>query len=239
MPLEHDHAPEAIRARLEAEIRPNYLRDFVYGGIDGAVTTFAVVAGVEGASLDTRVVLILGIANLLADGLSMAASNYSGTKAEVDDARRLREVERRHIRLDEQGEREEIRQILAMKGLDGDALEAAVAAVTAREETWIAMMLAEEYGLPAVQRNPSLSALSTFAAFIIAGAMPLLPFVFGMSDAFITASVVVGIVFFAIGSMKSRWSLQSWWASGLETLGIGAAAAGVAYAAGYLLRGLV
>jgi VIT1/CCC1 family predicted Fe2+/Mn2+ transporter len=238
MALEHDHAPEAIRARLTAEMHPNYLRDFVYGGIDGAITTFAVVAGVEGASLDARIVLILGFANLLADGLSMAASNYSGTKAEVDDARRLTEVERRHIRLDAEGEREEIRQILSLKGLEGEPLEAAVKAITAREETWIAMMLAEEYGLPSAQRDPAKSAASTFIAFLVAGAVPLIPFVVGGTAAFPIAAVLVGIVFLAIGSLKSLWSLQRWWISGLETLAIGAAAAAVAYSVGWLLRGL-
>jgi len=238
MALEHDHSPAAIRERLAADLRPNYLRDFVYGAIDGAVTTFAVVAGVEGASLAPRVVLILGLANLFADGLSMAASNYSGTKAEVDDARRLAEVERRHIRVDSEGEREEIRQILRLKGLEGDVLEQAVGAITAREDTWVAMMLAEEYGLPAAQREPMRSALATFVAFLVAGAIPLVPFVLGYPNAFAIAAVLVAIVFFAIGSMKSLWSLQRWWLSGLETLAIGAAAASVAYFVGYLLQGL-
>ncbi len=238
MALEHDHSPAAIEARLAADLRPNYLRDFVYGAIDGAVTTFAVVAGVEGANLAPRVVLILGLANLLADGLSMAASNYSGTKTEVDDARRLAEVERRHIRVDAEGEREEIRQILRLKGLEGEVLESAVAAITAREDTWVAMMLAEEYGLASVQRDPLWSGLSTFGAFLVAGTIPLVPFILGMANAFTIAAVLVAIVFFAIGSMKSRWSLQRWWISGLETLGIGAAAASVAYLVGYLLQGL-
>src|SRR3954454_13682582 len=73
--MEHDHSPEAISRRLAGNPRQNYLRDWVYGGIDGAVTTFAVVAGVVGAGLSARTVLILGAANLLADGFSMAASN--------------------------------------------------------------------------------------------------------------------------------------------------------------------
>ena len=76
--LEHEHTPEAIGERLAAGTRQNYLRDFVYGGIDGSVTTFAIVAGTIGASLSIEVVLILGIANLVADGFSMAASNFLG-----------------------------------------------------------------------------------------------------------------------------------------------------------------
>ena len=110
MQLEHEHTREAIRARLNAENHPNYLRDWVYGGIDGAITTFAVVAGVVGAGLSSKVILILGVANLLADGLSMAASNYSGTKTEVDELARYREIEERHIDQEPDGEREEVRQ---------------------------------------------------------------------------------------------------------------------------------
>ena len=73
--LEHSHTEQAIRARLARGPRSNYLRDWIYGGIDGAVTTFAIVAGVAGADLSAAVVLVLGFANLLADGFAMAASN--------------------------------------------------------------------------------------------------------------------------------------------------------------------
>ena len=81
---EHSHTREGISERLSQARRPNYLRDWIYGGIDGTVTTFAVVSGVAGAQLSSQVVIILGLANLLADGFSMAASNYSGTKTEID-----------------------------------------------------------------------------------------------------------------------------------------------------------
>ena len=93
MELEHEHTAEAIAHRIGSADH-NYIRDFIYGGIDGAVTTFAVVSGVSGAELSTSIVLILGFANLAADGFSMAASNYSGTKTEKDDKERLRAVDR-------------------------------------------------------------------------------------------------------------------------------------------------
>lgn len=235
--LEHKHTAEAIRLRLANGNKPNYLRDWVYGGIDGAVTTFAIVAGVVGASLSAHIVIILGLANLIADGLSMAASNYSGTKTEVDDRDRLREMEKRHIALDPAGEREEIRQIMALKGLDGATLERAVEAITSDRERWIAMMLAEEHGLSAVQRDPLKSALATFAAFVICGAVPLLPYMLMPTDrAMPLALTLTSVMFFAIGSLKSRWALTRWWISGLETLIIGLAAALAAFAIGYLLR---
>ena len=85
------HTPEAVRERLLAAPRHSYLRDFVYGSVDGAVTTFAIVSGVAGAGLPGRVVIILGLANVAADGFSMAASNFLGTRAErqlLEQARR-------------------------------------------------------------------------------------------------------------------------------------------------------
>ncbi len=128
--LEHEHSPEAIRRRLTKGAKHNYLRDFVYGGIDGAVTTFAVVAGTMGASLSARIVLILGAANLIADGFSMAASNYLGTRAESDDYERLELIEKRHIEIAPEGEREEVRQIYAEKGFAGAELERVVELIT-------------------------------------------------------------------------------------------------------------
>jgi VIT1/CCC1 family predicted Fe2+/Mn2+ transporter len=236
--VEHSHTREGIRERLSQARRPNYLRDWVYGGIDGTVTTFAVVSGVAGAQLSSRVVIILGLANLLADGFSMAAGNYSGTKTEIDDRRRLADVEARHIAQFPEGEREEIRQILAAKGLTGPSLEDAVAAVTANKETWIATMLAEEYGLATSVRSPLLVGAQTFLAFVLCGAIPLLPYLLGLSSPLGWATGMTALVFFVIGSAKSLWSLDHWMRSGIETLMIGLGAASVAYLVGHLLRGL-
>jgi VIT1/CCC1 family predicted Fe2+/Mn2+ transporter len=237
MALEHDHDPASIRARIAARPEALYLRDWIYGGIDGAVTTFAVVAGVAGADLSVTIVLILGFANLVADGFSMAAGNYSGTKAERDEAARVLAMERRHIRRVPDGEREEIRQIFAAKGFEGRALETAVGVITADEDRWARTMLVEEHGLAPVERSPWIAAAATFSAFIACGLVPLLPYLFGAG---LTASVAMtGVVFFAIGSAKSRWSLIPWWRSGAETLAIGMTAAGLAYAVGWALRQIV
>jgi hypothetical protein len=142
--MEHEHSRQAIARRLSGAPAFSYLRDWV----DGAITTFAIVAGVVGAELSTRVVLILGIANLVADGFSMAASNYSGTKTEQEEHDHLRAVEERHIQVVPEGEREEIRQIFRGKGFRGRDLERAVDVITADRKRWIDTMLAEEYGLP-------------------------------------------------------------------------------------------
>lgn len=237
--MEHEHSPDAIRRRLEIGPTHNYLRDWIYGGIDGAVTTLAVVTGVAGAQLSNWIILALGFANLFADGFSMAASNYLGTKAEHDDRRRLEQIENRHIDLAPEGEREEVRQIFARKGFAGNDLDRIVELVTADRERWVRTMLTDEYGLPHAVRSPWIAAFSTFTAFVICGLAPLLPYLTGTEHSLSVSVILTGIVFFAIGSVKSKWSTSSWWHSGMTTLAVGVIAALLAYFAGVIVQRLV
>ena len=237
--MEHEHSPDAIRKRLDSGPTHNYLRDWIYGGIDGSVTTLAVVSGVAGAQLSQWIILALGFANLFADGFSMAASNYLGTKAELDDWRRLERIEHRHIELTPEGEREEVRQIFARKGFEGNDLQRIVELVTANRERWVQTMLTEEYGLPHEVRSPWIAAFSTFTAFLICGLVPLLPYLFGTEHSLAISVVLTGVVFVTIGSIKGRWSTSPWWHSGLTTLLIGAVASLLAYATGVMVKRLL
>jgi len=237
--IEHEHTSEAIGERLAAGPSHNYLRDWIYGGIDGAVTTFAVVSGVAGAQLSPWIILALGFANLFADGFSMAASNFLGTKAEHDDWHRLEQIENRHIDLAPDGEREEVRQIFRLKGFAGDDLQRIVELITDNRERWVATMLTEEYGLPAAVRSPWVAGVVTFISFLLCGLVPLLPFMFKASHALEVSIVMTAAVFLIIGSAKSKWSTVSWWRSGLTTLLVGAIAAALAYAAGMFLKELL
>lgn len=233
--LEHEHTPDAIADRI-ASSNHNYIRDFIYGGIDGAVTTFAIVSGVSGAELSPAIVLILGFANLVADGFSMAASNYLGTKAEIDDYRRLEKIEYRHIEVEPEGERQEVRQIYSDKGFEGEELEKAVELITADKDRWVKTMLTEEYGLPSEIRSPWIAAFATFVAFVICGLVPLVPYLFGAGSSFLVSCVMTGVTFFLIGSVKARWSTSGWLRSGIETFLVGSLAAAMAYAVGVLLK---
>ncbi|REJ75428.1 MAG: hypothetical protein DWQ47_08100 [Acidobacteria bacterium] len=235
--LEHGHTAADIQERL-ATVKHSYVRDWIYGGIDGAVTTFAVVSGVAGAQLSPMIVLILGFANLVADGFSMAASNYLATQSEHEDYRRLREIELRHIDRVPEGEREEVRMIYAAKGFEGEELEKAVELITSDKERWVQTMLTEEYGLPSEIRSPVKAAASTFSAFIVCGLVPLVPYFFDISYSFELACAMTGTTFFLIGAFKSFWSTSSWLRSATETLVVGAVAAALAYGAGVLLKDL-
>ena len=236
--MEHEHTAEAIHERLASGPRNNYLRDWIYGGIDGAITTFAIVSGVVGAQLSPWIILVMGFANLLADGFSMAASNFLGTRAEQEDLSRLEAIEYRHVDLAPEGEREEVRQIFRNKGFAGEDLTRLVDLITADRARWVRTMLTEEYGLPPQVRSPWRAAVATFSAFLVCGLVPLLPYLAGLNNPLTLSMVMTGAVFFGIGSAKSRWSTSVWWSSGLSTLGVGAIAAGLAYLVGLLLRQL-
>jgi VIT1/CCC1 family predicted Fe2+/Mn2+ transporter len=244
MGLEADHTPDVIRARLARGPEGSYLRDFVYGAVDGTVTTFAVVAGVAGAGLSTSVVLILGLANLLGDGFSMAIGNFLGARAEEQRRARIRREEQRHIAAVPAGEREEVRQMLAGWGLDGELRERVVTTVTAEPDRWIELMMTLEHGFAATVTRPARAGLATFVAFVGVGALPLLPFLadqvpgVALSSVFAWSSAVTAVAFFLVGVAKGAVVELPRWRSGLETLLVGGTAATLAFAVGSALAGL-
>lgn len=245
LPLPSHHTPEAIRARLAGGPDHSYVRDFIYGGIDGAVTTFAVAAGAVGADLSGAVVVVLGLANLFADGLSMAASNYLGTRADREVLAELRRLEGEQIDLVPDGEREEIRQLYAAKGFEGADLERVVEVLTADRDRWIDTMLQEEHGLQLEGPEPLRAASATFVAFLVIGALPLLPFVVDelangrLASPFLWSTLLTAVAFSVVGAAKGITLGGRVWRAGLETLAIGGIAASVAWVIGYVLRGLV
>ena len=243
--LKSEHTPEAIRRRLAFGPQHNYLRDFVYGAVDGSVTTFAVVSGVAGARLSTEIVIILGLANLIADGFSMAVGNYLATHAEQELREQARRTEEIHIKKIPEGEREEIRQIFAAKGFKGEDLERVVNVITSDPKRWVDTMLQEEMGMPGRGPSPIRAAVTTFIAFVTVGFFPLTTFVYQwfspsiLLNPFLTSAAITGAAFFGVGAFKGQFVGKSWLKAGLETFWVGSAAACLAYGVGLLLRGLI
>lgn len=236
------HTPQAIRARLERAKHPSLVRDAILGATDGCVTTFAVVAGAIGGELSDRVVIILGFANLLADGFSMAASNYLGAKSLNEELDKAIAEELEHIERIPEGEREEIRQIFASKGFEGDLLEKVVSVIAGNRKTWVDTMITEEVGLRLGDAKPRRAAWATFGAFCLAGMVPLLPFLlpwFGTQASFPASCLATAAAFFLVGAIKGRVVGQVPWKSGGATLLLGGAAASLAYGVGLGLSGLV
>lgn len=236
--LAENHTEEQIRDRLARGSHSGYLSDFVYGGIDGTVTTFAVVSGVAGAGLTSDIVIILGFANLVADGFSMAASNYLGTRVEQQLNEKARATEHHEIEVYPEGEREEVRQIFAAKGFSGNDLDRAVEIITEDRNRWVETMLTDELGLSLSVRSPIKAAAATMVAFVAIGFIPLLSFVIQAIDSdampapYLISSILTAIAFIVVGAIKSKFVDQKWYWAGLETLSVGGAAAALAYAVG-------
>lgn len=239
------HLPERIAADEPHQTeRGRYLEEMVYGASDGIVTTFAVVAGVTGASLPVSIVLILGLANLLGDGFSMAAGAYLGQRSRRDYERKEREREEWEVEHFPEGEREEIREIFREKGFEGEALEQAVRTVTADKARWVETMMREELHIVPEEKDPVRSALATFVAFGLGGSIPLVAFVAALgSEAARAHSFPISVALtlatmFGVGSARSLVTFKPWYKAGLEMLLVGGLAAAVAYGVGFLLRGL-
>lgn len=237
--LIREHHPEVIRKRLSKTPKKQNISDAVLGGIDGCITTFAVVSGSVGAGFPSSVAVILGFANLFADGFSMAVSNYESSKAEQEFTDSIKKLEESHIDEIPEGEREEIRQIFRAKGFNDDLLEKIVETITADKKIWLEVMLSEEHGLSKIRPAPSMSGGVTFIAFITIGTIPLIPYLMSslaMHQQFVISTFLAGTMFFLIGMLKSLVLAKPILLSGVRTLLTGGAAAALAYFTAYFLR---
>ncbi len=220
-----------------------YIKSMVYGGLDGIITTFAVVAGVAGASLSAGIVLILGFANLIADGLSMAIGDFLSTRAENEYNRTERTREQWEVENHPEGEKRELIEIYTEKGIPEKDAQIIVDIFTEHEKAWVDIMMVEELGIIESDESPLKNAMVTFVAFISFGFLPLLIFVLAyfipeLNDkTFLLASVLTGLSLFALGALKVRITERNWLVSGLEMFLVGSLAAAAAYGIGYAFSG--
>lgn len=221
-----------------------YIKSVVYGGLDGIITTFAIVAGVAGASLSSGVVLILGFANLVADGLSMAIGDFLSTKAENEYNKAERDRETWEVENYPDGEKQEMVELYTNKGLSEEDAKTVVDIISKDKNVWVDVMMVEELGIIESDGSPLKNALATFLSFSVFGFVPLLAYILslfaaGLQDyAFVTACALTGLTLFALGAIKVRVTGGNWLVSGLETFIVGGITAAAAYGIGHGLSGL-
>ncbi|MEX0882520.1 MAG: VIT1/CCC1 transporter family protein [Cyclobacteriaceae bacterium] len=222
----------------------DYLREFVYGGIDGAVTTFAVVAGAVGANLDPAIIIILGFANLFADGLSMSIGAYLSSKSEKENYHKHKNVEYWEVDNLPEKERKEIEEIYLEKGFEGPLLQQVVDVIISDKERWVNEMMKDELNMMEETKSPFKIGLATLISFIIVGFIPLTVYVWDFFyeiafNVFLWTCLFTGLAFVVIGALKS-WVNQTGLArSVMETLALGFVAALVAYYVGDLLEAFI
>jgi len=228
---------EAVWHRLH---QGTYIGDLVYGANDGIITTFAVVSGAAGALLSPGVVIILGLANLLADGFSMGASNLLSLRSERDFVKLQRKKEEWEAEQFPEIEREEIRSILRSWGVAKEQVEPATASITRDRKRWVDLMMREELNLKEEEPgSPLQHGSATFFAFIAAGFLPLVPYLIPqLPSQFLISSVVAGFAFFGVGAARSLVTAASPVKAGLEMLLVGGVASGVAFGIGFAVKTL-
>lgn len=223
----------------------DYFKEVIYGGIDGIITTFAVVAGFSGAALssDTTtqlsflVVLLFGLANLFADGVSMGLGSFLSVRSDQDLYKASRGKEAYEIEHNTDMEYSETITILMQKGYSEEDATAMANLYKKNSEYWLDFMMNHELEVPnPMGDNPVYTGLATFASFLVFGIIPLLPFVF-LSGASATSLFVYSIIgtFFALvmlGLLKWQVVGAGLKTSLFEVVVVGSAAAGVAYFVG-------
>ena len=218
-----------------------YLREFVYGGIDGAVTTFAVVAGGYGANLDAGILIILGFANLLADGFSMSVGAYLSAKSERDNYDKHEKIEYWEVENLPEVERAEIAEIYRQKGFKGELLENIVDHICSNKDLWVAEMMKDELGMMRDSKSPFKIGLATLISFVLVGLIPLLIYLWNFFfpseiNTFLWTSILTGLAFLIVGWLKGIVNQTSALRSISETVGLGLLAAVVAFYVGDILE---
>jgi VIT1/CCC1 family predicted Fe2+/Mn2+ transporter len=215
-----------------------YIQDIVYGGHDGIITTFAVVAGSAGADFSHSVVIILGMANLLADAVSMGVGAFLSKKSEDDQYKRLKEEELHEIAHDPEIERHEVREAYAAKGFTGEDLERVTAVLTRDPHIWVDTMMREEHGMSAGENGGApLHGLFTFLGFVVFGIVPIAPYLLGLSgDRFFLAILGTGAALLMLGITRSYVTRQRLVRGIIEIFVLGAITATIAYGVGVVLE---
>lgn len=223
----HDHN--------HADISGGWLRAAVFGAMDGLVTNIAIVAGVGGGGADRHVIILTGMAGLVAGAFSMALGEFASVSAQNDAVQAEVAVERAELRRHPNAERAELVAMYRQMGLSEPTAQAVAGEVHANPELAVRVHVSQELGVdPTESPSPWTAAISSFLCFAVGGVVPLVPFLLGWSSLLLGLGVgAAGL--FAAGALTSRFTTRSWWGGGLRQLLFGVIAAGATYGVGTLI----
>jgi vacuolar iron transporter family protein len=240
----NDYNSNPTRGRdIRSTVRGRYLRSVTYGGLDGIITTFAVVAGVAGASLTTDIILILGFSNLFADGLSMAVGDFLSSRAEGEYEHTGRIRQRLDAARNTDAQRQESAKSFIERGIPEEDAQK-IATTLAKYPDAMADTISDGIGSSSDEGRPVVNAAYTFGSFCVFGFAPILPFVLVrfvptvQPDVFLLSAALSALTLFGLGAIRAMITLRSWFLAGAEMLAVGGIAAIVAWLVGHLLAGV-
>jgi VIT1/CCC1 family predicted Fe2+/Mn2+ transporter len=213
------------------------LRPLVFGGSDGLVSNLSLVMGMAGAVSEGHVVVIAGVAGLLAGAFSMAVGEYVSVRSQHELFEGQQDLQRRQLREQPEEERRILEEIYVSRGFDARMASEVAATLLATPERALETMVRDEIGLdPRAIGGPFAAAGSSFASFVSGAAVPVLPFLFLSGATAIWISVAISLAtLFALGVGVARLTGRSRWVGGLRQLALGGVAAAVTYGVGYVI----
>jgi vacuolar iron transporter family protein len=217
------------------DVSGGWLRAAVFGAMDGLVTNIALIAGVGGGGADRQIIVLTGMAGLVAGAFSMALGEFASVGAQNEAVENEVAVERDEIRRHPHAEQAELVDMYEEMGLTRETAEAVAREVHENPDLAVKVHIAQELGVDLdEQPSPWTAAISSFLCFSAGGVIPLVPFLLGSSS--LALGLLVGAVgLFVVGALTSRFTTRTWWFSGVRQLLFGAIAAGATYVVGSLI----
>ncbi len=218
-------------------VQGKFVREVVFGMNDGMVETLGFVTGVFGAVASNKIIVITGLAQILAGSISMGIGAYLSQKAYAEFYAREEETERKEMEMAPEEEGDEIKAIFRKKGFKGEELEMVVRRIISNKEVWLQTMMEQELGLTKEgYTDPLKSGLVTGFSYFAGAIPPLAPyFFFGGFESFFLSIFFSLIFLFIVGSIRGRWIGREWWWKGLEMVGFGGGAVIVTYYIGRVI----
>jgi VIT1/CCC1 family predicted Fe2+/Mn2+ transporter len=218
------------------DVTGGWLRPAVFGAMDGLVSNFALIAGMDGGTdSGSKFIILAGLAGLAAGAFSMAAGEYTSVASQRELARAEIEVERREIQRHPSAEERELSETYQQKGLDQALADQVAKQFHANPDQALEEHVREELGIdPNDLPSPVVAAASSFVCFAVGAFIPLLPYLLG-ANSVIPALILSLTALFICGAVVSRVTSRSWWYSGLRQLLLGGAAAALTYGVGTLV----
>src|SRR5262245_14949537 len=218
-----------------ADVSGGWLRAAVFGAMDGLVTNISLVAGVGAARASPRVIVLTGMAGLVAGAFSMALGEYTSVQTQNEQVDREWAVEEREIRHNPRVEERELSEMFMKMGMTEKTAVAAAHDVHSDVERATLVHLTQELGLdPTEKPSPRVAAISSFLMFSVGAVIPLLPYLLGFTS--LTAGLVVGgLGLLLAGGIAATFTVQPWWRGAVRQLCFGALAAGATYVVGVLI----
>jgi vacuolar iron transporter family protein len=215
-----------------ADVSGGALRASVFGAMDGLVTNIALVAGVGGAGVGSRYIVLTGVAGLVAGAFSMAMGEYTSVKTQNEQVDREWEKERAEIEQHPEAEEAELARMFQGMGMSEETAAAASRDVHQDHEQAALVHVVQELGLdPEDKPSPVVAAGSSFVMFSLGALIPLIPYLLGF-DSLLGSLALGAIGLLVAGALASLATVVPWWLSAVRQLAFGAVAAGATYVVG-------